>query len=421
MKRTLKSLREERQSAIDEMTALVNVSETEDRNLTEEETKSFDATEAKVKEMDARIERMEKSLELAKNNMPVTHATQNIATSDKDLRKYSIAEAARSAMNNNIDGIVKEMHQEALNEDNGRIFRGVGVPAIALEKRTNFLANGAAAEANSVEAASFIDQVTAASVLAQAGANVYTGLSANRKLPIIADIAAEYLDEDGTNASAGAGATAAGSVTAKTLSPKKLVSLVTYTQEMLVQNSSIDAALERNMANVIASQMEKNLLALSDQDKGPESIFLDCTEGSSTTASANLSATALFDLETSVLGNSVSSDRMAYICNSNALAAIKALAGENFVTQFLDNSQRTVNGYPYYVTSNLGAGGDANDEFILFGAMNDIHLGFFGGLDLVADRFSEAHKGLSRLVVISMNDGLVARPTTHFKRFIDVN
>ena len=416
MKRTLKSLREERQSAIDEMTALVNVSETEDRNLTEEETKSFDATEAKVKEMDARIERMEKSLELAKNNMPVSHSTQNIATSDKDLRKYSIAEAARSAMNNNVEGVVKEMHQEALNEDNGRIFRGVGVPAIALEKRTNFLADGAAAEANSVEAASFIDQVTAASVLAQAGANVYTGLSANRKLPIIADIAASYLDEDGDN-----GVNAAGSVSAKTLSPKKLVSLVTYTQEMLVQNSSIDAALERNMAAVIAAQMEKNLLALADQAKGPESIFLDCTTGSGTSDSTELSTTALFDLETSVLGNSVSSDRMAYICNSNALAAIKGLAGSDFVTQFLDNSQRTVNGYPYYVTSNLGAGGDANDEFILFGAMNDIHLGFFGGLDLVADRFSEAHKGLSRLVVISMNDGLVARPTTHFKRFIDKN
>jgi len=131
VKRTLKSLREERQSAIDEMTALVNVSETEDRNLTDEETKSFDATEAKVKEMDARIERMEKSLELAKNNMPVSHSIQNIATSDKDLRKYSIAEAARSAMNNNIEGVVKEMHQEAINEGNGRIFRGVGVPGIA--------------------------------------------------------------------------------------------------------------------------------------------------------------------------------------------------------------------------------------------------------------------------------------------------
>lgn len=417
MKRTLKSLREERQSAIDEMTALVNVSETEDRNLTEEETKSFDATEAKVKEMDARIERMEKSLELAKNNMPVTHATQNIATSDKDLRKYSIAEAARSAMNNNIDGIVKEMHQEALNEDNGRIFRGVGVPAIALEKRSavNFLDNGAAGQANSVEAAGFIDQVTAASVLAQAGANVYTGLSANRKLPIIAGISATYLQEDGDT-----GANAAGTVEAKTLEPHKLVSLVTYTQEMLVQNASIDAALERNMANVIAATMENSLLKLSASGQGPSSIF-DVLPGSGDTASTELTDDAIFDLETSVIGNTVSSDRLAYICNPKALAAIKGIGGVNYVSGFLDSSQKTVNGYPYYVTSNLGNDGDANDEFIMFGAMNDIHLAFFGGLDLVADRFSEAHKGLSRLVVISMNDGIVARPSTHFKRFVDKN
>jgi len=416
VKRTLKSLREERQSAIDEMTALVNVSETEDRNLTEEETKSFDATEAKVKEMDARIERMEKSLELAKNNMPVSHSTQNIATSDKDLRKYSIAEAARSAMNNNVEGIVKEMHQEAINEGNGRIFRGVGVPAIALEKRSavNFSATGAAAEANSVEVAGFIDQVTAASVLAQAGANVYTGLSANRKLPIIAGIQASYLAEDG-----GSGASPAGTVEAKTLSPKKLVSTVTYTQEMLVQNASIDAALERNMANVIAATMENSLLKLTAAGDGPASVFAEMP-GSGATDSTDLDAQGLFDLETAVVGNSVSSDRLAYICNPKALGAIKGLAGNNFVTQFLDNSQRTLNGYPYYVTSNLGNDGAANDQFIMFGAINDIHISFFGGLDLVADKFSEAHKGLSRLIVISMNDGLVARPSTHFQRFVDI-
>ena len=329
------------------------------------------------------------------NNAPVSHSIQDVAKTDKDLRKYSIAEASRAAMNQNCEGIVKEMHQEAIREGNGRIFRGIGVPGIALEKRTAFNANGAAAEANSVDAGSFIDQVTAASVLAQAGANVYSNLSANRKLPIISGIDAHYLDEDGD-----AGATTSGSVSAKTLEPKKLVSLVTYSQEMLVQNASIDAALERNMANVVASTMESNLLALADAAKGPQSIFLDCTTGSGTTAST---------------------DKMAYICNSNALAAIKGLAGTDFVNQFLDNSQRTVNGYKYYVTSNLGNGGGADDEFILFGAINDIHLGFFGGLDLVADRFSEAHKGLTRLVVISMNDGLVARPTTHFKRFIDVN
>ena len=41
MNKTLKQLREERQVSLDEMTALINVAEAEDRNLTEDEQAAF--------------------------------------------------------------------------------------------------------------------------------------------------------------------------------------------------------------------------------------------------------------------------------------------------------------------------------------------------------------------------------------------
>ena len=51
MNKTLKQLREERQVSLDEMTALINVAEAEDRNLTEDEQSTFDATEKNVNDL----------------------------------------------------------------------------------------------------------------------------------------------------------------------------------------------------------------------------------------------------------------------------------------------------------------------------------------------------------------------------------
>ena len=86
MNKTLKQLREERQVSLDEMTALINVAEAEDRNLTDDEQKSFDATEKNVNDLASRIDRLERSLELAKNN-PVSFKTQDVAKTDKDLKR----------------------------------------------------------------------------------------------------------------------------------------------------------------------------------------------------------------------------------------------------------------------------------------------------------------------------------------------
>ena len=423
-KKTIKTLQEQRSSFVDELSAMVDISEKENRNLTEKEQATFDETSVKIEDLDARIKRLERTHEIKHNlstETPVIHGVQDVAKTDKDLKKYRIADACRSAMNNSVEGIVKEMHQEAVLEGEGRIFRGVGVPAIALEKRVAFegvaSGNQPSSQANSVEATGFIDQIVANSVLAQAGAQVYSGISASKKLPILSGITAEYLAENGGSTGVGT----SGDVTAKNLVPNKLVSMVTYTQEMFVQNASVDSALERNMASVISATMEANLLRRSNAPSGPASILPQITTNA-TTDTTNLQLASFHALETPVLGNAVSSDKLAYIFNPKGLTQLKTLASVDFSNQFLDNSQKTINGYPFYVTSNMGnADSGGNDACVMFGAMNDIHLAFFGGLDLINDRFSQAEKGLSRLIVISLNDGLVARPNDLFSQFVDTN
>ena len=415
MNKTLKQLREERQVSLDEMTALINVAEAEDRNLTEDEQTAFDATEKNVNDLASRIDRLERSLELAKNN-PVSFKTQDVAKTDKDLKRFSFGAVAKAAYTGVVDGIVKEMDAEARNEAPGQMFRGVAVPAIALQTRD------ALGEQAGVEVASFIDQLQSNSVLVQAGANFYSGLTADRKFPIVSSVSASFVGENLDGATTVA---ESGSFSTVTLEPNKLISVVGMSAELMAQNPGVEAALQRNMAQAITAQWEANLLAAANQTAGgPASIFAEGTEYASGTD--DIAIADILGVETAVLANNINPNaaRLAYVFNASCLGAAKALAGADYVAGFMDNFQKTINTIPYYVSSNVGraANGTAGaGDYMLFGDFSDIHLGQFGGLSVLFDPYTNASKGLGRLVVTTLVDGKAARPTSTLQTFTDTN
>jgi HK97 family phage major capsid protein len=404
VKKTIKQLKDEKGLALSNMTQLIEVAEQEDRNLTTDEQSAFDESEKVASDMDARIKRLERSMELTKTPVtPVTFSTQNVAKSDKDLKRFSFTAAATAAYNGQMDGIVKEMHQEARSENKSRLFRGVGIPSIALESRADLPA--ASAEVKPTDVGSFIDQLQSNSVLVQAGANFYSGISADRKFPIIADIDSGYLAEDG-----GSGQDADGAITNITLSPKKLISVVSMSAEMMTQNASAEAALQRNMARSISATWEAALLGNANVTNAPASIY-NTADAVSPVVAGDVGTTELIDMESMILTRNYNpaAGRFAYLFNPAVLAKLKAEAGLDYTNgAFIDWANKTINGYKYYVSSNVGNG---LTQASLFGDMSDVHLATFGGLDIISDRFTDAHKGLSRLVVVSLNDGKAAHVT----------
>ena len=122
------------------------------------------------------------------------------------------------------------------------------------------------------EVGSFIDQLQANLVLVQAGANFYSGITADRKFPIIGGITSGFIDEAGTSAQS-----AAGNIDEITLSPNKLISVVSMSAEMMTQNASAEAALQRNMARSISSTWEKALLQdAATTQNGPNFYLGNC-------------------------------------------------------------------------------------------------------------------------------------------------
>ena len=271
MKKTVKQLRDAKNEALASMQNLIENAEAEDRNLSTDETNAWNEAEKTANDMTQRVERLERSMQLSKTPVvPVTMGVQNVGKTDKDLKRFSFTAAAQAAYSGQMEGLVREMHSEATSENKTRLFRGVGIPSIVLEQRAALPA--AAAQVNSTDTGSFIDQLQANSVLVQAGANFYSGISADRKFPIISGIDSGFVNEAGSDPTGGQ--QPAGSINSITLQPHKLISVVQMSAEMMTQNNSAEAALQRNMARSIAAAWEGALLSGgANTTNGPDNIF----------------------------------------------------------------------------------------------------------------------------------------------------
>ena len=400
-------LKEERSDIISQLEAIKDVATTESRDLSSDENNEVDGLITEVDSLDAKIERAEK-LETIKRNSAVVSGVVSTNV-PKEVEDYSFQSAMRAAYTGNVEGLVKEMDQEARSNarNTGQTFKGLAIPSTILTRA----AVGTAA-VNATQTMSFTDQLEANLVMASAGANFYSGIE-NMKFPVISGVNSYFQPEAGGTAGA-----ANGTASSITLSPKKLISVVNVSNEALTQNVSLEAALRRNMAQSIAAHLEKALLGETDITNGPTSIFLDAAAGS---VAAFDAATALA-LEASVLdaGVQLEGARMAYLMNSSAYQAIKQAAMVSSVSPVYDMREKLVNSYFSLFSSNVGLhGGTAGKDAVLFGDFSKVHIAQFGGLDVLYDPYTNGATGEPRMIVTSLVDGNAVQNGAAFANLIE--
>ena len=267
-----KSYKEERAEVIEKMEGLV--ASAEGRDLTSDEQSNFDSLNEKVEELNKMAVRAE-SFEKLQATKAVKEERTN---TPKEIREYSFQEAMKAAYSGKVEGLVKEMDEEARNEARytGQTYNGIAIPSSVLSRAAVGTAAG-----NATEVMAWTDQLEANLVLASAGANTYFGVN-NAKFPVFSAINSGFVPEAGGSAPA-----ANGTATSVTLSPKKLISIVNVSQEALTQNAGIEGALRRNMAASVASTLEAALLGTSDVSNAPTSIFADAAVGPTTVTAAD--------------------------------------------------------------------------------------------------------------------------------------
>ena len=395
-------LKEERSDIISQLENIKDVATTEERDLTSDENSQVDGLLTEVDNLDSKIERAEK-METIKRNAAVVSGVTSTKV-EKEVRDYSFQDALAQAANGRLEGLIKEMDQEARNESRytGQSYKGIGIPSSILTRAAVGTAAG-----NATQVMAWTDQLEANLVMASAGANFYSGIN-NMKFPVFSSINSGFVAETGGSAPA-----ANGTATSLTLSPKKCISIVNVSAEAVTQNASIEAALRRNMAQSVAATMESAFLANDDVSNAPTSLFKDATSS----ATSAISVANVQKMETDLLAADVQLEgaRMAYIMNPAAYADVKALAQVASVSALYDNADKRLNGYFSFITSNLNSGGTASKTAALFGDFSKVHIAQFGGLDVIYDIYSGAGTGEPRYVLTSLVDAGAVQATTFHK------
>lgn len=399
-------IRQDRGVAIEKANDLLTLAKNESRDFSADEQVSYDGMMTSIDKMAKDIEVVERqeklNAEVASN--PVSFGTQDVSQS-KELRGFSFVDAFKAAKSGRVEGLIKELDQEARMENPSQNFRGVAIPYSALETRANN--TGLTASASPSDVRSFTDDMFAASVLVGAGANMYTGLSASQKVPIIAGVTASFQAEDsGTNSPAG-------SIGGGELTPNTIIASTNVSNAAISQNSSIEAAFRRNFATAIMSQFEANLLNVADVT-GPTSIFLDGVAATATWTSSLALARVqeMFNLMLSQ-GNDVNKSSIKLLMNGDAYAdlvtQITGQAGSGINAGNINLVDKTVLNIPYLLSSNVGKGASDTRARALILDMEKVHLAMFGGLDMLVDPYSQALNGGTRLIMSTLLDGLISQ------------
>tara|TARA_R110001592_G_scaffold79084_1_gene236879 strand:+ start:4714 stop:5922 length:1209 start_codon:yes stop_codon:yes gene_type:complete len=394
-----KSLLEERAINVEKMEALVNLCKVEEREMTSDEQVDFDSLNEKVDSLTAMSTRASKFESLQASKIVKEERTNT----PKEVSDFSFQEAMRQAYTGKLEGLVKEMDQEARREHNGQMFRGIAIPSSVLEARA--IGNAAV---NPTEVMSFTDQLEANLVLASAGANFYSGV-ADMKLPVLSGITSAFVAETGGTA------TAAGTASSVTLSPKKMISIVEISAEAMAQNAGVEAAVRANLAANVAATLEKALLADANVTNGPASIFAGAA--AQTVVGATPTIAELLSMESELIANGVNLEaaRMAWLLDGGALTEAKQLAQVSSVSPAYDNVAKELLGYFAFASSNVGNEAGTGTNYLL-GDFSKVHIAQFGGLDLLFDPYTNAAAGVGRMIATSLVDGAAVQNNTAFIR-----
>lgn len=422
--KNLQQLREERADKIAASTALFEAATKDgNRNLSDDEKARFRAIQDEIKALDDEIDiatiQERNTAEAAGRAKP---ANSHRTTEARDIASYSLLKAVRSAMPGGapLEGIEKEMHQQAVSEARaaGNNIEGVGIPQMLLSQRDNSITmpiqpeDGAHVIASTQERP-VIDLLRPKSVLRTLGATFLTGLMGNVGVPTMAAGAVstwkpEVAELDKSNQK----------FSDAEMSPHRLGTYALRSKQFLLQTSpAVEAMLRTDLENSIMQALE--IAAINGSGTGNQPKGILNTDGINAVSLGGANGAAptrelLIALAAAVEAQNVSLTNPGYLLNVGTKAKLmntKTDAGSGI---FLLDSNSELMGYPMAVTQNTPGNltvGTSNGtaSAAIFGNWSDLLIGQWGGLDITIDPYTLATNGQIRIIIQSFFDVLVQR------------
>jgi len=403
-------IRQERATAIENANTLLNLAKDESRDFTADEQVSYDGMMTNIDKLAKDIEVVERqeklNAEIASNvgSSPVQKTSET-----KEARSYSVFKAINGLLHNNLDGVEKEMHEQAVNEarSNGFSVNGLGIPASMLEKRAAVTQGSSAIAPTNVLA--YADAMREASVFGRVGANILTGLSANTTIPVTGASSVAWEGEVDGTADGGANF---GKVE---LTPTRLSAYVDVSKQLLLQNGGAEAAIMADLGRAVAQNIDAAIFTTAGVAGAPDSIGEASGCGTFTEATFSDGVSVISDMVEAeqVLGVAGGlNGNLAYVASPELIAQVKRGVQVASITPGMQGM--LINGYPSYFTNGCTRSAGVSGDFI-FGDFSRLFIGMFGGLDILVDPYTQAASGSNRLVLNNYMDFGVANGSAFVK------
>ena len=406
------NLKENRAELVETMEAILDTAKSEDRDLTEEESNSWEGFDTEIKALDKKIAIAERQEQLNKSIAVNMSVQTDQEAANKEMKSWSLFKAVKDIQKGGLTGVEAEMHKEA--EAEGRTsLQGIGIPswmANKAEGRTAITQTGSAVQPTTVNA--FADGLIEDSLYNRVGITNLGTLAADTVVPFTGANVPLWEGESDSATDVGK------QFTKITLSPNRIAGYVDLSNQIMIQNGTgAEAAIMRDLGKQIAKKIDGNMFAYTSAADGPASVING--------------ATAVTVESTYVAGESVGKDMLAAI---QTLADSHGLAGNlGFVNDWhgysdiknnalvgsvspLYNDDRLA-GYPGWFNSALGhtGGGTPTSFYGCFGDFSRIYFAQFGPTNILVDPYSASGAGAVRLMVNQYYDWNVASAASFVK------
>lgn len=344
---------------------------------------------------------------LSRTQKPVTEGAAEIGMSPKEVRQYSFLNVIRAQMNPT-DAKAQEAAKferevsDAAQAKTGRAARGFLVPFDVLNRALSV--GTASAGGNLVEtdllAGSFIEVLRNKSIVMQAGAQSLTGLQGNIAIPRQTGAATAYW-----TAEAASPTTSSQAFDQVAMSPHTVGAYTDYSRKLMLQSSmDVESMVRGDLAAVLALEIDRAALYGSGSSGQPTGV--KNVSGINTVAIAALGKPTfpeIVSLETSVNSANADIGAMKYIVNAAGYGNLKTTPKVTSQPIYILQDGQA-NGYDVLRSNQVVA----NDFW--FGVWNQLILGFWSGLDILIDPYTNSTSGSIRVVAHQDCDIAVRHP-----------
>ena len=346
---------------------------------------------------------------LDKLNIPmetVTMQTAEIGLSATESRKFSFLRAI-NYLANPADRSAREAAgfeieaSEAAAQKLGRQSRGITIPQDVLRRDLNVgtASAGGNLVATELDAGSFIELLRNASALDQAGATVLTGLTGNVAIPRQSGSGTAYWV-----AESGAPSESQQTIDQVSLTPKTVAAYVDYSRRLMIQSSiDVENMVRADLATVLALKID--LAGLYGTGSNSEPLGLKLTTGiaTETFTAATPTFAEVVAMESDIATANALLGSPVYLMNAAMRGGLKTKAKDAGSGLFVMEGGE-VNGYQGILSNQVAS----ND--LWFGNFADLIIGYFSGLDLMVDPYTNSTSGTVRVIAMQDVDIAVRHP-----------